>query len=252
MRRLVPRGRLLEWEVDPDGFRPRRARIYVPSDHRADGTRPLLLLFDGQNVFGDEGSFAGGWHADDALDAMGRRGRNVPVIVGLDHGDADRLAELSAWKVQGAEGRADAFLAWIVARLIPRVQEALNLQRGPLGAVVGGSSMGGLAALYAHFRHPQTFGGALALSPSLWVARGAIFGYLRHHPVPAISRLYLDAGGLEAGGRMLQAASRLAQDLAARGYGKGQLMWRADKRGGHNERAWRRRLPGALRFMFRA
>jgi enterochelin esterase-like enzyme len=70
--------------------------------------------------------------------------------------------------------------------------------------------------------------------------------------VPPISRIYLDAGAQEASGRMLQAADRLAQDLAGRGYSPGQLMWRPDPRGGHNERAWRRRLPKALRFMFQA
>jgi hypothetical protein len=29
---------------------------------------PTLYLFDGQNVFGDEGSFAGGWHTHAAVD----------------------------------------------------------------------------------------------------------------------------------------------------------------------------------------
>ena len=30
-----------------------------------------------------------------------------------------------------------------------------------------------------------------------------------------------------------------------------RLMWRADPRGTHSEAAWRRRLPAALRFMYR-
>jgi enterochelin esterase-like enzyme len=252
MRRLVPPGQFLQWPVQPDGFRERQVRIYVPSDQRADGTRPLLLLFDGQNVFGDEGSFAGGWHAAEALDAVGRRGRNVPVIVGLDNGGPDRLAELSAWKVEGAVGRVVPFMDWVVGTLLPRVQEAFGLCPGPLGAVVGGSSMGGLAALYAHFHYPQAFGGALALSPSLWVARGQLFGFIQSRPRPPLSRIYLDAGALEGGGRMLPLARRMAEALAKRGYDHDQLHFRADPRGRHNERAWRRRLPHALRFMFRA
>lgn len=252
MRRLVPPGELVQWTVRPDGFRQRQVRIYVPSDHRADGTRPLLLLFDGQNVFGDEGSFAGGWHAAEAVDAVGRRGRNIPLIVGLDNGGPDRLAELSAWKVEGTEGRVAAFMDWVVGALLPRVQRTFGTCPGPLGAVVGGSSMGGLASIWAHFHHPEAFGGALALSPSLWVARGQLFGFVQKRPRPSISRIYLDAGALEGGGRMLELAGRMAKALARRGYDPEQLHFRADPKGRHNERAWRRRLPHALRFMFRA
>ncbi|HMK73069.1 MAG TPA: hypothetical protein VK454_07000, partial [Myxococcaceae bacterium] len=63
-RRRVPPGRfetLGEWA--PPGLPSRVVTVYLPSDHVADGTRPALLLFDGQNVFDDTHSFAGGWFA---------------------------------------------------------------------------------------------------------------------------------------------------------------------------------------------
>ena len=112
-------------------------------------------------------------------------------------------------------------------------------------------SMGGLAAMYAHHRHPDVFGGAICMSPSFWFAKGAILRFVEETPRPPISRVYLDCGAREGGGRMLPFVERMAKKLRGRGYPPEQLMMRADQRGAHNERHWRRRLPLALRFMFR-
>ena len=38
--------------------------------------------------------------------------------------------------------------------------------------------MGGLAAMYAHFKHPAAFGSALCMSPSFWFAKKAIFRFV--------------------------------------------------------------------------
>src|SRR3954468_23112097 len=43
----------------------------------------------------------------------------------------------------------------------------------------------------------------------------------------------------------------MAEHLLERGYDSDSLMWRADARGTHSEASWRRRLPAALRFMYR-
>src|SRR5688572_10441497 len=55
---------------DVPDFPSRVVRVFVPSGIRKNQRRPVLYMFDGQNVFGDEGSFAGGWHADQAVAAL--------------------------------------------------------------------------------------------------------------------------------------------------------------------------------------
>jgi hypothetical protein len=50
---------------------------------------------------------------------------------------------------------------------------------------------------------------------------------------------------------MLPVVREMAKLLEHQGYSAAQLKFRPDARGQHNERAWRRRLPAALRFMFR-
>lgn len=227
----------------------RHVRVYLPSRHDPARGAPLLLLFDGQNVFDDEPSFAGGWRAHRAVERLARR-RPQPVVVGIDHGGVDRIHELSPWAEHGSRGQLDVLLAWLADGLLPRLRARFAIAPGPASCTIGGSSLGGLAALYAHFRRPDAFGGALVMSPSLWFARRRVFDWLAGIPTPWASRVYLDCGALEARGAMLDLTRQLAAHLDQRGYGE-RVKLLADARGQHHERAWRRRLPGALRFFYR-
>jgi len=209
-------------------------RIHTPP--KLESPPPLLLLFDGQNVLGDEGSFAGGWHADGAVDRLPRTVAR-PLVAAFDHGGVARMSEL--WS------HLDATLDAIEHHLLP----ALRARYGVSTVIPGGASLGGLAALAAHLRRPQVYGGALVMSPSLWVGGGALFRELPPHPRPG-ARIYLDMGQREKG-QMWPLAQRLAAMLHSRGFDEAALRWRPDARGVHNERHWRRRLPAALRYLFR-
>ncbi len=236
---------------DVPGFPSRPLTLYRPSADDGRTPRPVLFALDGQNAFGDEGTFAGGWHLHEAIDGLSPRRYVAPFVVAIPHGGDSRQDELTPWPMGGRGGRADAFLDWLTSSLIPHLEQRLPLVPGPVGTAIAGASWGGLAALYAHLRHPERFGGAIALSPSCWVGNFAIFDYLASRPTPWVSRIYMDCGAREAGGRMLPAAAALAERFAQRGYSRQQLWWRPDPKGEHNEAAWRRRLPRALRFFYR-
>jgi predicted alpha/beta superfamily hydrolase len=230
---------------------PRQVRVYLPRAY--DPGRPsfALYLFDGQNVFEDFPSFSGGWYAHEAVEGLARsKRRPVPVVIGIDHGGPGRNVELSPFPFEAGPGQAPLLLDWITSRLMPVLTAELNLVPGPLGAVIGGSSMGGLASFWAHFHYPAAFGGALVMSPSFWVADKAIFADVASQPTPEVTRLYLDAGAREAKGQVVAAAKKMVEHLIDRGYDSDRLMWRADAKGTHSEAHWRRRLPKALRFMY--
>ena len=229
------------------GLRSRLVRVYVPPRDRS-GPSPVLYMFDGQNVFDDDPSYAGGWHLHRTARSLARKHGRAPVIVGIDHGSEERIEELSPWPAERA--RADALLDWLVGTLMPRVRGDFHLTDAPAEVGIGGSSMGGLAALYGHLRHPDRFGLALAMSPSLWVGGGRLFEHVAAVEKPWTSRIYLDAGGLEAGGRMLAAARRLADTLREKGWDDSSLRVVEAKRGTHSEKHWRRRAPGAIEFLF--
>jgi predicted alpha/beta superfamily hydrolase len=229
---------------DIPGIGSRSVKVYRPDHHG----RAALYLFDGQNVFGDEGSYAGGWFAHQAVDGL-PASLNRPIVVAIPNGGTARMAELIPWEGTWGGGKADAFIDWIADGLMPRIVADHGLTPGSIGAVIGGSSLGGLASLYAHFKRPDAFGGALCMSSSLFIARGAVFPFVAEKPIPMYSRIYLDCGEHE--GRMVDVSRRMAETLRGRGYTDDRLRFRADKRGTHNEKHWRRRLPLALRFLFR-
>jgi predicted alpha/beta superfamily hydrolase len=242
----VPHGNFVDLGLfEIPGIGPgRRVRAYLPHGHRHDRPRTSLFLFDGQNVFGDEGSFAGGWHVHEAIDRFEVR-RRAPIVVAIDHGGPHRLDELTPFVDRGRGGKLDLLLEWIARDLRPLAVRSLAID--PQVAAIGGSSLGGLAAFYAHLRRPEIFSRALVMSPSFWFARRAIFDWVARRPIPESSRIYLDAGAREGRGMMLQHAQAMAEQLAARGHR--DLLFRADPKGGHSEADWRRRLPKALRFL---
>ncbi|HXO25772.1 MAG TPA: alpha/beta hydrolase-fold protein [Thermoanaerobaculia bacterium] len=233
------------------GHAPRLVRVYLPSTFTPDAPRFALYMFDGQNVFDDHPSFAGGWHLHLAVEKLARGKRPAPIVVAIDHGGSKRIDELSPFEMPGGAGGLDGLLDWIVDSLTPRLAAELPLIPGPVGAVVGGSSMGGLAALYAHFRKPRAFGGALVMSPSFWVQDGEILRWVPAQPTPELSRIYLDCGVREGRGTLLPQVAAMAAHLASRGYDPDHLLFRPDPRGSHSEASWRRRLPRALHFFYR-
>ncbi len=229
----------------------RRVRLYEPQGRKEGVVRPVLYLFDGQNIFGHEGSFAGGWFAHEAVDKLIARKQIVaPLVVALDNGGAQRIEELAPFSMGGQGGRTKELIDWMAERVVPEVRRRFAVPEGALGGVVGGSSLGGLAALYAHHERADLFGGALCMSPSFWFAGGQVFHFVAEREKPPFSRIYLDCGTGEGRGRMMPLVEHMGNLLRERGYDGPQLMVRADKRGQHNEKHWRRRLPTALKFMF--
>ncbi len=217
--------------------RRRLVRVHVP-EGRLDGPSPVLLLFDGQNVFDDGPSFAGGWHVHEAVERLPSTVRR-PIVVGVENAGRRRNHELWA----GLDGMLESVLAEIVPAVSARWEVDPKW-------VVGGASMGGLAALAAHWRYPGQFRGALCLSPSFWAAGERLYSEVSGTLRPADSKVYIDAGARE-GLALRQHAERVARSLAGSGYTDQELMWRLDRRGAHRESDWARRLPKALKWMFR-
>lgn len=230
-------------------------RVYEPAPARSGNQRPVLILFDGQNVFDDHGSYAGGWYAHRAADRLGQWRPTPPLIVGVDHGGVARIDELTPFRDGRRGGKLPALIEALVTELLPRLHARFDLAYGPGGHSVGGSSLGGLAALYTHLSRPDVFGGAICMSPSLWFTGARVDAFVRHTSTPLRSRIYLDAGAREGRGQTFQAARNLAEHLSSRGWAPPadrrdlRVLLRRDARGRHDERSWRRRFPKALRFI---
>lgn len=243
--------------------RSRQVAIYLPPGYDADTGRryPVMYMFDGQNLFDPMTSFCGDWEVDLTIDALIARGEIEPVIcVGIYNGGEHRISEQSPWADPNFDcrGEADAFLDWICGPLKAQIDRQYRTRTGPEDTGLGGSSMGGLTAMYGLFRRPDTFGRALCMSPSFWFARGAIFDYVASMPTKRDkTRVYLDFGAREArpgpGTRLLRDARIMRELLGSQGYVAGEdLMWVEDPSGIHNEACWNARLPQAMRFLWQS
>jgi S-formylglutathione hydrolase FrmB len=167
------------------------------------------------------------------------------VIVGIDHGGAARIRELAPFHGR-RRGQAAHLIRWIARDLAPKIQREFGTRRDVAGTAIGGSSMGGLAALYAHFHRPDVFGSVLCMSPSLWFARGKIFPFVAGEPPLDLAHL---PRRRRPRGRVGARQSTGAPPAGPR-LRRHDLRWVPDPHGHHREQDWRRRAPGALEFLF--
>jgi predicted alpha/beta superfamily hydrolase len=241
---------VLEGIRSPELGNQRDVLVYLPpSYHQGEGSYPVLYMQDGQNLFDPDTSFAGDWGVGRAMNAAARRGVEA-IVVGVPNMGPERLDEYSPFPDPGAGGggKGGAYADFLAGTLKPIVDGRFRTTRERNGTVVVGSSMGGLISLVALLRHPETFGAAGVLSPSLWFAGGAIFSEVERVPyVPA--RIYLDIG-VQEGPEHVANARRMRDLLQRKGYRIGSdLRWLESRSGRHDERSWGRRFARALPFL---
>jgi predicted alpha/beta superfamily hydrolase len=223
----------------------RDLHVYVPAaSARGDARHPVIYMHDGQNLFDPAMSFAGAWGVDKALTWASRRGVDA-IVVGIPNMGAARIAEYNPFVEAG-----DRYLGFVTRTVKPLVDARFPTLPDRSHTGVAGSSMGGLISLYAFFKYPEVFGFAAALSPSLWLADGALLDLVARAPrVPG--RLYLDIG-MREGERDVALGRRLRDLLLAKGYEpRRDFRWVEDKDGEHHESAWGRRFRKALPFLLR-
>lgn len=230
-----------------------------PGYHESRERYPVLYLQDGRNVFDEATAFAGlEWRADEAALDLARDGRPVILVaVAAAEGGpgGGRLSEYGPWPAPdlGATGRGDAYADFLVRTLKPWIDARYRTRTEPAATGVAGSSMGGLISLYLALRHPDVFGFAGALSPSLWFADERIFSWTSAWSASRAPRVYLDMGTQEGDDvaearRNVERVRRLARLLR----GKGAALRLVVAPGAHSEEAWARRFPEALRFWLRS
>jgi predicted alpha/beta superfamily hydrolase len=238
----------------PDVYSPqldneRDLLISLPGSYTAKECRyPVIYMHDGQNLFDPAMSFSGSWNVDIAMAELSLGGLEA-IVIGIPNMGRDRLAEYSPFDhPEIGTGRGDHYLEFLIDTVKPLIDERyLTLPDREHTGIVG-SSMGGLISLYAFFRHPEVFGFAGVLSPSLWVTENATFDFIERAPFFP-GKLYLDVGTRE-GERHVLSAQRMRDLLEAKGYRQGRdLLWVEDELGRHHEAAWARRFQKALPFL---
>lgn len=225
----------------------RQVLAYLPPSYESSSQRyPVIYMHDGQNLFDALTSFAGEWGVDETMQALSREGLEA-IVVGIPNNEK-RQNEYNPYDNRRfGKGRGDAYVRYIVETVKPEIDSAFRtLPDNPHTGIMG-SSMGGLISLYAYLQYPQVFGFAGAMSPAFWIAAQEIIRLIERLP-RRDGKLYIDIGTGEMPRRtgMLPVVPRIVAHLKEKGY---HLKYVEERGGLHNEDAWRRRLPDALRFL---
>jgi predicted alpha/beta superfamily hydrolase len=238
--------------------------VYLPASYASGVPYPVVYLHDGQNLSDPSTAFAGTWDLLGTIDRLSWRGLDA-IYVGIHNAGTERLAEYSPFPdPRHGGGRADAYLAFLIETLKPRIDRSFNTQRDRDATTILGSSMGGLVSLYAYFRAPSVFGSAGAMSPAIWFGQHKILDFIAEARPPH-GRLYVDVGTGEGAGTVRDARrlgrllvrrgfrrERRAQSRSARrtrGVDRPSLRYLEDAGARHTEAAWAWRLEGALTFL---
>jgi hypothetical protein len=259
IKRFQVRG--IPGEVIRVQFGARIVDYWIPKG----GTDRLLIAHDGQNIFDGKTSTHRGqtWKmAQAAIHVSKELGINPPAIIAVWHsstkenpwGRAQDLAPQKfftkdayvdpRWKVPDSSFvvNSDQYLEQLFTTIVP----AIFPESTPEKTAVIGSSMGGLATLYAAITHPEKFTTALALSPH-WIISNQDFARKMVDALPVTHKVWMSRGnkGLDAQYPPLQ--DFVDQLMVARGFGN-RYMTKTYNRSGHNERSWAKYLHEPLRF----
>jgi predicted alpha/beta superfamily hydrolase len=247
-------------------------RVLLPPGYDEPANRrkryPVLYLNDGQNLFDASTSVFNPleWQADEAVDRLVRAREIEPlIVVGVDNaGRSGRANEYLPYR--------DAYLRpplpnpegfkypdFLIREVMPFINRRYRTETGAEHTGLGGSSYGALIALYTVTIRPGVFGRLLLESPSLYVSDARVIKGsrdVREWP----RRIYVGVGTNE-GGRAdckpgdwnreaVQDVLRLKRGLEAAGLSAARLKVVVDECAVHDEAAWAKRLPEALRFLY--
>jgi enterochelin esterase family protein len=213
----APRGRLSRHRLETARLiagRTRRVVLYRPAGGDAANV-DLLIALDGQDYLRRQ-------RLHRIVDVLVAERRITPLAIAfVDHGDEARFPEYAC---------SDAMVGFLADRVVPFARSALGLQARRTGIM--GPSLGGLMALYAGLRRPDTFDRVLSQSGTFELpGREMVTGDLVRHLPPRPVAVRLSAGTFEW---LAGPVARMAELLRARGYDVAHRPFEA----GHNHRAW--------------
>jgi predicted alpha/beta superfamily hydrolase len=239
----------------------REIQVYLPPgyDEQKQRRYPVVYMQDGQNLFDAETAFGGNeWGLDETLEQMIAEKKLPPVIVVAVYNSPDRLNEYSPMPDAAvkAGGGADKFLDFLAGTVKPFVDRTYRTQADRAHTAIGGSSLGGVFALYAVWKRPDVFSRAAVLSPPCFWGDGGLIRMVGEMPLPKDVRIWLDlstAEGREEGRtRHLESCRALADALKAKGLtADASLHYEEIPGGTHNEASWGARIGRVFEYLLK-
>lgn len=223
----------------------RNIRLFLPESYAGSKkSYPVIYMHDAQNLFDAETSFAGEWEVDEFLE----RNNSEIIVVGIDHANEDRIAELTPFANEKyGGGQAEKYLEFIISELKPHIDNNFRTQTQAAHTGIFGSSLGGLVSFYAAVKHPEVFGIAGVFSPSFWFSDD-IYEFAKASEIPESSKFYFLAG-TEESEKMIEEFEKMKKIISEK-LPKKNFKFQVIEGGKHNEALWRENFPKAFNWLF--
>ena len=249
-------------ESDDASIPSREVRVWLPPGYDGGEARyPVIYFHDGQNVFRPGGPF-GCWFAEDAAAEEMKAGRvREAIIVAVPNNEADMgNARVTEYQPPGdtnprdpsrGPGLCDRYGNFLAGKVKPVIDGKYRTLPDRANTVVAGSSMGGLVSLWLGL-NTDVFGAVGVFSPAFWTSPNFTKAVMEGAKKDGL-RIYMDMGTRERGsltGDYWKDALAVRDALLKQGYVEGEeFLWNPGEGDEHNEKAWAKRLPVALRFL---
>ena len=230
----------------------RMLHIYVPDGaFRSKKRYPVMYMFDGHNLFDDEeATYGKSWGLKEWLD----ENKMNLIIVGIEcnHEGNERLSEFSPYdfiyRKSRIKGKGKQLMKWVCEELKPLIDQELPTLPDRAHTAVGGSSMGGLMALYTVLHHNGVFALSAAVSPHIFGMNDALDREV-NKTLQDDTRIYISWGAKEC-----RSKQSLAQYSAAliniANIHPGQVYLNLKVEGEHNEASWEREIPCFMNYLY--
>ena len=233
--------------------------MYLPDDYISSQNRyPVLYMFDGHNLFFDEDATDGrSWRL---LNHLYQLPQEI-MVVGLEctHEGNERLSEYAPYPFYDPEydgafpGKGRQTMDFIVQTLKPYIDTHFPTRPERSKTWIGGSSCGGLMAIYALYAYSHVFSKAAALSPYVLPSQSSLLYHSARARVKLPGSLYLSWGAREGNtGHEFIQETRVLTTLANILLKKGiKLQFDVQPEGEHCEAQWEALADTFLRFLIK-
>jgi len=246
----------------PNG-KNRPLHIWLPEGYAESEERyPVMYFFDGHNLFSDEDATYGkSWGMKEFLENWGKE----MIIVGIEcgHGDGERLSEYLPYPADKGwfseyEPRGEETMDWIINELKPVIDTEYRTWPFRECTAIGGSSMGGIMALYAVIHYNNWISKAACVSSAMGYCMPLLMRSLKACYVDPDTRVYMSWGTKEAWGLedvwhedVTSSTYRNHMRVQKKLWEKGaNVRTYCQVGGGHCEADWEKLVPDFMNYLW--
>lgn len=235
----------------------RTLHIYLPKNYMHTKKHyPVLYMFDGHNLFYDkDATYGKSWGMKRWMDIH----KGECIIVGLEcnHKGNKRLEEFSPYDfidehVGPIHGKGKELLEWMTTDLKQWIDDMYRTNPSRKTTAIGGSSMGGLMALYAVVHYPNVYGQAAVISPFIFYVKKDLIEEINICPSLRSHKIYISWGSDEFmnTNELALGSSWMVEIIHDLLLKDAMLYPNMIYKGQHNEESWEKELDEFLPWLF--